>query len=219
MKTDLASTIRYQLTRFLAAIQLVALTIFFAANSTAATATYDSLFSEINGTNAVVNPLSSGFLTLSVRGSGSFSGKLLISDGTSGSGAKYPLSGQFDSEGKRTITISRKAGGPITVELQYAPAGQTNTITGQVYCTNWNAQLLAYRAYSSQPQAAGNYTVRFRPSDSGDGPDGVGTGKLLISLAGNLTFSAKLPDGTTVSQSVKLGVGGRWPLYVSVDKG
>ena len=226
MKTNLAATTRNLRTHLLGRCQLVTLAILLAQASAASAATfvkatYNGLFSEINETNAVVNPLSSGFLTLSVRESGSFSGKLQISDGTSTSGAKYALSGQFDADGKQTLSIARKAaaGGPLNVELQYASAGQNNIITGRVLCTNWTAELLAYQAYSSQPPAAGTYTVRFSSSEPDNGPDGVGAGMLSVSLSGKLSFSAKLPEGTSFSQSLNLCMQGRWPLYASLYKG
>lgn len=223
MKTDFAATGNLR-AHLVGRIQLVTLALLLAQASAASAATfvkaiYNGLFSEMDGSNAVINPLSSGFLTLSVRESGTFTGKLFISDGTSASGAKYPLSGEFDVEGKKTLIISRKTGGPLRVDLQYAPAGQTDTLTGSVSSTNWTAQLLAYQAYSSQPPAAGTYTVRFGPSDSDDGPDGVGSGKLSVSVAGKLSFSAKLADGTSFSQSLNLCTQGRWPLYGSLSKG
>ena len=69
---------------------------------------YNGLFSE---TNEVLHP-SSGNFTISVTGSGSFSGQM--QNGPS----RYSLKGQFDVNGHAHVIIPRKNMNPLTVELQ-----------------------------------------------------------------------------------------------------
>lgn len=210
-------------THLLAATQFVTLAILLAQAWTASgvsftKATYNGLFSQAEGTNSVVNNLSSGFLTVSLRESGAFTGSLYIGGGSSAPGGKFPLQGQFDANGKKTLIISRTRlnRGPLTVALEYAPSGQTEILTGQVSATNWTALLVAYQAYSSQPPQAGKYTLQLRTPAADNGPGGIGIGRVSVSLTGKLGFSGKLPDNTTLSQSLSLCKGGRWPLYASL---
>jgi hypothetical protein len=226
MKANLTVTQKTWRPRLLAALLAGALTMLLAHASLAAAvtftkSTYNGLFYQVGETNVVVDHPSSGFLTVRVSDSGAFSGAIYISPTASLAGLKHPLSGQFDAEGKKTLTLMSKAGfgDLITLELQYPAPDQTNAITGQVSCSNWTAQVLAFPAYSSQSPQAGNYTFSLAKPAADPGPDGIGVGKISVSLAGKLACAGKLPDGTAFTQSLALCQEGRWPLYASLYGG
>jgi hypothetical protein len=226
MKTNVTVTLKTRPPALLAALLVVTLTMLLAQGSVAAAVsfakgTYNGLFSQASGTNLIVDHPSSGFLTVRVSDSGAFSGVIYTSPTSSLPGLKHALSGQFDAEGNKTLTLVSKAGfgDLLDLELHYAAPGQTDAITGQVSCANWTAQVLALPAYSSQSPQAGNYTFSLAKPAADPGPEGIGVGKISVSLAGKLAFSGKLPDGTAFTQSLALCQEGRWPLYASLYGG
>ena len=209
-----------------AALLMVTLTLFpahasFAQAVTFAKGSYNGLFYQVSGTNQNIAAPSSGFLTVRVTQGGAFSGALYTSPTASLPGLKHSLSGQFDATGQKTLTVASKTdpGDALTVELQYPGPGQTNVLTGQVSGTNWTAQVQAFPAYSSQSPQAGHYTLALAKPAADAGPDGIGVGKLTVSLTGGLAFAGKLPDGTAFTQSLTLCQEGRWPLYASLYGG
>ena len=175
--------------------------------------TFNGLFWDTNE----VQEASSGFFTLTLTRSGTFTGKIR----TSGNTYTLPTTTKFDVGGQVQFTVPTKQN-ILTFNLQLDitnPASEQ--ITGTVSDGNWTAELTADRAvFSASSNKAINYEGRYTlaiagSDDAAASPGGFGCATLSISSAGLLTMSGNLADGKAMSQSVSVSKDGRWPFYAS----
>ncbi|MGA2867517.1 MAG: LamG-like jellyroll fold domain-containing protein, partial [Verrucomicrobiota bacterium] len=175
--------------------------------------TYNGLFYDTNG----VTPASAGFFTITVTPKGKYTGSLRLA------GARYPLSGQFDSDGVSYVSILRQDLSVVSLQLLIDLTQGTDRLTGLVTAGLWAAELAADRAVfdgrtSLAPQA-GRYTLIIPGTNSTAGPTGDSYGTLTVDGAGNIRLTASLADGTPLSQAVPVSKNGQWPLYAPLYSG
>jgi hypothetical protein len=174
---------------------------------------YSGLFYESNG----VQSPSSGAFTAKTTKTGSYSGALQMG------ASRFSFSGQFNTLGFDTRTVTRNNSTPLTLFLQM-DVTDNGRITGTVSNETWTASLTAYCAtFNSKtkpaPQA-GKYTLLIPGSaDSSARPGGDSFGTVAVDGSGNVKFAGTLGDGTKVSEKTILSAQGQWPLYASPYSG
>jgi cyclophilin family peptidyl-prolyl cis-trans isomerase len=202
---------------------------FLMDSNTAFTATFaTNLFPSAKGTynGLVYNPdlgeqQSSGFVTLTVGNSGTYSAKLLMN------GKSYPFKGSFDAYGFETNLVSRRGTNALVLQLALDLTGGSDQLTGTLASnTNqvWSADVVADRSavyFKTNPAPqAGKYTMLVPKGTAFElRPGGDGFGMVTVSPRGGISFSGTLADGTKVSQKTSLSKEGQWPLYLSLYKG
>ena len=162
---------------------------------------YNGLFFETNA----VNPGSSGFFTLTLAPSGSFSGRLLVGPNA------YTFSSQFFGAG--VAQVQAKSGAQsLALNLQLDMTGQTGQILGEVKGGAWDAPLAGEIApvwTSSNPSPlAGSYTMVLS-LESNCEAYAAGT----VNKQGVLTMAGALADGVSFSASAPVSRDGQWPFY------
>ena len=173
---------------------------------------FNGLFLDTND----VTEASSGFFSLALTKSGTFTGKIM----TSGSTYSLPTATPFDLAGQVEFTLATKHNTlTFTLQLNISdPASQQ--ITGTVSSAAWTAALAADRGvFSPTTNKAANYQGQYTLAIAGSedaalSPGGFGCATLSINSAGLITMAGNLADGTAMSQSVSVSKGGRWPFYV-----
>jgi hypothetical protein len=175
--------------------------------------TFDGLFMDPDD----VTEAGSGFFTLSLTTTGSFTGKIM----TSGGAYSLPTTTKFDVKGRSEFAVKTKQA-TLTFNLQLDVDDPANEqITGTVFDGTSTAELTADRAvFSAVANKAvnyeGRYTLAIAGSDDGaSSPGGFGCATLSISSAGLIAIAGSLADGTAMSQSVSVSKDGRWPFYTS----
>jgi hypothetical protein len=177
------------------------------------TGTFNGLFLDTND----VTEASSGFFTLTLTKSGTFTGKIM----TSGKTYSLPAITKFDVAGHTQFTVATKAN-PMTFDLQLdigTPANQQ--ITGTVFDGTRTSLLIADRAVFNATinkalDYTGKYTLAIAGSDDdATSPGGFGWATLSISAGGLISASGKLADGTAISRSASVSKDGRWPFYAA----
>lgn len=201
--------------------------------------TYNGLFYDTNGVSVTNTGLlattNSGFFTMTLAKSGTFSGRLLMGPTT------YTFSGAGDSKfsasngtavvtarhGQETLTVALQLGAAETAAGTYAQV--VGTISNQF----WSAPLLAdLDAWSSKNESsyAGRYTMLLTNASSTNLTNNVSTnatnivisatvpagdsyGTMTVSKLGVVSVTGKLADGHAFDQSVPLSQDGRWPFY------
>ena len=175
---------------------------------TLAQGNYSGLFYETNGITAA----RSGYLTVTTTARKTYSGRVVLG------GLSYPFAGTFDSNGHATASITRRGLPTLTVELALDLSG-ADQLRGRILTSTWSAELMADRATFSKAahpaNYAGYYTMAIPPASNSAGPAGYGYGSVKIDAAGTVLWSAKLADGTVVSQKTTLSKQGVWPLYAA----
>lgn len=172
--------------------------------------TYNGL---ISGTTA----LESGKLKLNVNIGGAFTGKLKLA------GAKYPISGTFNSSGNFSGQLQVLGKLPINLSLQVNTARFDQKITGTAIHSGTayplSADRLVWSATTNPAPQAGDYTVIF-PLNSGTTspsiPQGDGFARVAVTTAGSVTMVGTLADGTEFSTAGALTKDGVWPFYVNL---
>jgi hypothetical protein len=180
-----------------------------------AAASYNGLFFDTIG----VQVPSSGAISASVNGRGTYSGSLQL--GVS----KLSFAGTFDPFGAASNNITRKVGAPLKLLMQMETSDNSR-IMGTVGDATWLAALDAERsvfdAKTNPAPFAGKYTLIFpgpgNPADTTQ-PQGDGYGAVTVTTAGLVTLSGKLADGTTLSQTAKASQDWLWPYYSSLYSG
>jgi hypothetical protein len=171
--------------------------------------TYTGLVSDTNG----VATASSGFLTLKVSSSGTYSGKLLVG------GKSYTLSGRFSDSGLASNAV-RFGTTALNVRMEIDRSGK-DQLRGSVDGGSWTAELLADRAVPMKSRAvkpdSGAYTMVIPPGQAG--PGGYGFGTVNVSGSGSVTWAGTLSDGTKVTQGSAISKEGYWPLYAPLYAG
>jgi len=165
---------------------------------------------------------SSGFFTLTLSGSGSYSGSLKRGADT------YPFTGQFDVGGVARQVVSRPKTNTWVVGMGLDFAAQqlrgwvSNGVSG-----GWVADLLAARAIfdartNPATQYAGSYTLSIPGGTNANGTVWLGDGYLTLSVGagGTLNYSGSLADGTSVGPAtMPVSREGYVPLYVPLYSG
>ncbi len=181
--------------------------------------TYSGLFYQTN----VVAHQSSGFFTLTVSSSGSFSCKLLTA------GLKPSAKGAFTFEGFANVSVVRKGLSPLTMSLMLDVTNQTGKVLGTVSDGSWVAALEGDRAvFNSVSNIApqnGKYTLAFVHQSEGGAPQrpeipgGDGVGTVTVDAAGKLALKGTLADGVKASQKTGVSKQGQWPFYLNLYSG
>jgi hypothetical protein len=160
-----------------------------------------------SGANALQ---SSGYVSLTVSKTGSFSGYLQTGN------TRHAISGQFDGNGNFTNTFSFSGLGPTTVGLGFVSAyGQ---MYGTVSNANGTSSLIANQLYNGKVaySETGRYEVAFTDADSA-----TSTAIMNFTPSGPTTLSGKLPDGTkfSVSSTFSTSEEADWPFYAPLYGG
>jgi hypothetical protein len=172
---------------------------------------YTGLFYQTNE----VRHESSGLVTATVTDLGAFSGKVL------NSGKTLPFSGRFNLNGVTTLRLARAGKTPLTLELRL-PTASAEQFLGGLTDGAWVAELLADRAVFSAANHTpydGKYTMILPTTGESGTPGGDSFGAPSVSVAGKVTFSGVLADGTAFSQSGPVARGGEWPFYAPLYAG
>ena len=180
-----------------------------------------------------------GFLSgVTVQANGTFSGKLL-QDGLS-----LPIGGTFDNTGvarfgptrATTVTLARPTKPGLDVALSLDMTNTTHKLTGTVTqrlrgSISAVSNVDADRAFYSSTNRVSDtlagtgsqtYTLVFKHLATQVGlatvdypqSDGYATGSLKSD--GTITFTGKLADHSTFSQTVPLSMANQWPLYAQL---
>jgi uncharacterized repeat protein (TIGR03803 family) len=162
---------------------------------------------------------SSGFISLVLDNTGSFSAKLTMG------GARSAFHGKFDASGNTTNAVPRKKLSALQTIFHLSEAGGTNTIIGTVSDGVFTSELLADLAgsFSSRTNACpwtGRYTFLLAPADRNDTnvPQGYGYATLTVSKKGSGHLQGVLADGTKIKSIVPVSAIGTWPLYNALYK-
>jgi len=162
-------------------------------------------------------PASSGLLSLKLRDSGAFSGKLALG------GARHSLSGQFNPAGETRVTLLRAGWTPVVLRLTNDLASGAGTITGTATDGIWLAGVTAYRntfhaKTNSAPQTG---TRRFALLLADGSPVEVATGAAKIAPGGTVKLSGVLQMRRNYSLSTSLAPTdyGDCPFYASFGGG
>jgi len=183
----------------------------------AAAGKFNGLFYETNVDRGVLHG-SSGFFTLTLSGSGSYSASILSG------GLKLAASGQLDLDGKATNTIPRKGTNALVVTWWVDLAGHDTVIgTASDSIAGWSAPLNGDRAVFSKTSPctnAGKYTFTLPglPHDLFV-PGGDSYGTVSIDSNGVASIKGYLADKTSAVQRAPLSKNGELPLYVSLYTG
>jgi hypothetical protein len=159
----------------------------------------------------------SGFLTLKLRDTGKFSGKVTLA------GVSYSLRGQFGFDLHTRQTIVRPSpNSPLVIDLQLAIGSER--ITGSINNGDRTVSLEGYRAVfhaTANPATnyVGKYTVAFGMANSAADPCGHGYGVVAVNAAGGATFKGAFAEGSAVSAKVPLASNGQWAFYARLYKG
>jgi hypothetical protein len=162
-----------------------------------------------------VAPQSSGAFSAIVTSNGTFTAKLQLGS------LSYAFAGQFSLTGQSSISIARPGLSPLTLQLQLGLLD--GTLTGQVSDGHWTAELMAdpanYSAARPAPQA-GKYTLVIPGIDNSfTQPGGDGFGSATVDIAGNVSFSGVLADGTSFTSAARVTSQGQWPFYAPLYAG
>jgi hypothetical protein len=171
-------------------------------------ASFTGLFSESSG----VEFGRSGTVSINTTKQGKYSGKASLG------GKNVSFHGTFDSNGAGAASTSSKSSGTLTFTLQ--ANADNSAINGTVGGDGWVADLIANREgfnkKSNPAPFAGKYNITFSGPNDGDPshPQNDGTGTLTVNSTGQLKFKGVLGDGTKVTQSSTVSLGGDWPFYI-----
>lgn len=159
---------------------------------------------------------SSGFLTLSLLKSASFSGKLI------GKGGSFSFSGKFNIDKSAQITVPRKGLSSLRLSMRLGESDHQliGTVSDGVWTAGLTADLATFSAKNQATAYAGKYTLSFPGADeSATLPKGDGWAAATITTAGGATLKGSLADGTVVNQTTPIAPDSRFPLYVSIASG
>jgi hypothetical protein len=158
----------------------------------------------------------SGFFTLRLDNTGTFSASLLQGNNT------HPFSGHFDLAGLASVRAVSAGTNSWYVTMALDFSGGPDELTGTIGNTQWVADLRAHRAgfnslTNPATRLAGKYTLIIPGSTNQDGsaPEGDGYGALTVNSGGSVILVGSLADGNSLSQTVPLSRNGDWPLYES----
>lgn len=177
---------------------------------TALAGIYNGLFYDTNAASSNT----AGFFTLTLRASGTFSGRLMIGPTT------YTFSSQFPGSGYQQVkAVSGKQS--LTVTLQLDLSGASGQIVGDVNGGSWDSALSAnltpaWTAKNPSPYA-GNYTMAIIPGDTSTMGDSYGVVK--VSKLGAVSVTGKLADGVIFNRATSISTNGQLPFYTYAPGG
>jgi hypothetical protein len=174
--------------------------------------TFNGLFQVTNH----VTHESSGFLSLVLTKSGTYSGKVI------GNGGTYSFTGRFAIDQTSQLLVIRRGLPSLLVSMQLDPATKQliGTVTDQTWTANLTADLATFSSAHPAPGYAGKYTVRFEGADpSIYAPTGDGWATVNLLANGNATISGYLADGTIISRTLPIAMDSRLPLYIPLSTG
>lgn len=161
---------------------------------------------------------SSGFIRLNVGPTGAFTGQLTFA------GKTHSLKGEFSGTGRFIGQIERNRTSALMLDfrIDLAPAG-TQRITGTITTPSFQSIVSADRApYSKDAPAPASfvksYTLLFPQTLAAGIPQGTGSATMNIDATGKVSWTGRLPDGTSVKQTVPLTKDGTWPLFLNLYK-
>ncbi|MCX6895684.1 MAG: Ig-like domain-containing protein, partial [Verrucomicrobia bacterium] len=174
---------------------------------------YNGLFYETNE----VRVGSAGYFTTTTTDSGGYSGSLSLA------GQSLPFTGQMRVDGSASNNVPRTGTNALVLALNWNLADR-QTVTGTVAEGHWTAELAANRspfnATTNPAPPAGSFTMILPGSeDFTNQPGGDSYGAVTVSAGGQITFSGKLADNTTLSQTTTLSGAGQWPFFQSLYTG
>lgn len=187
----------------------------------AASGTYQGLFQPVatgEGEGELsVNPTNSGHVTLTLTDKGSVSGKLLMG------GARIPLSGRCDTEGRMILDLERKGLPATRLDVQFDLDENIGDADGSITTTEGTSALSASRPATREQAEAfdGRRTFVIPGADAEEAavfPVGNGAGAMTLKR-GALRLSGNLGDGTPITYAGQVDNDGRLPLYVSIKGG
>lgn len=168
--------------------------------------------------SGLIDHETSGYVTIAVSASGSFSGRLIMGGATYRFGGSFfntsPYGGYNGGLGDETIYVRRPGRTPLVLQL-YSPVGGTE-LNGTVSDGYITSTLTADKASGVY---AGRYTVAFQGDLEGESPFGNGYATVTVDASGRLTMVGTLADGTPISQTTGVSSTGQWPLYVPLYNG
>lgn len=161
---------------------------------------------------------SSGFIKLTLRSKGTFSGSIRQAQ------HRLSFSGKVDTNGWTTTEIARRRTHSLTLEMNW-DLGSSLQVTGRISCGSWAVTTLLHRTvfhYRSNPASNfhARYTMLLPGAEDGNlAPVGDGPATLSINRSGVVSAAGLLADGTAFSQSVPLSTYGDWPFFAAVNRG
>ena len=177
--------------------------------------TYTGLFAQTTGPV----PQSAGAFTLTATPKSTFTGSVQIGN------ARYPMRGQFDSNGTAQVAIKgRNLPSPTTVSLQLDFSASPGFIEGVISNSSWVAQLFGHRLIFDgktmiSPQL-GRYTMIIPGNGAGStAPGGDSYATASVDKLGRIRMAGFLADGTRVMQSATTSSDALWPLYTPLYNG
>ena len=171
------------------------------------------LYTGLLGQSNSIAFTNSGLISLTLGGSGAFSGKVLLA------GGNHVFNGQFLVDGSASVRIPRPGRPALNGRLSLDLAGKeslSGTVSDGVFTVPVRADKAVFSTPANPAPFAGKYTLNF-PGTNEVAGDGIGT--LTVSPAGTVLLNGALADGTVVGQSVPVSRGGWWPMYVPLYAG
>jgi hypothetical protein len=160
----------------------------------------------------------SGYFSASLSSHGSFSARFRFA---SNSVSSVSISGQFTTNGFFSNSIPPRGDLPALSVLLNLDLTGSNLITGTIsdgtFTNQLSASLAIFTISNPAPESPFRYTLAIPGSDDSLAlPGGDGYGFVTVNTSGVLSFSGKLGDGTSVSQSTYVSPNGTWPFFISL---
>jgi hypothetical protein len=174
---------------------------------------YSGLFYETNEVRAA----SSGRITVTTTGRGTYSGALQWS------GRRRSFSGSLDLSGHATDRLTGPLTNVLTLELALDLSNPASRLTGRLVDAAWVAELQADRAVfdSTTHRApwANHYTMALPDDETPMSPAGDGVGSVTLKVGGGVRLAGTLADGTPLTQAANISGDGDWPLFAPLYAG
>jgi hypothetical protein len=162
-----------------------------------------------------VAPESSGAFTLTLSRLGGFSGKLQLA------GRSHSFRGQFDLNGRATVTVLRPLATPVQLAMSLDLANGGTEITGEVSSGGWASHLqgnrnVFNRLLNPAPQAG---SVGFVLEGEVPTTTTVATGANRIAAGGSAKVKGTLLDGRKFVRGASVSRAGDFPFYLALAGG
>lgn len=148
----------------------------------------------------------SGFFTLNLNRSSSFSGRVLIANRI------FPITGRFDTNGAATFSSRSNLSGTFQLDMSNQTGQVTGTVTGPDFTSPLIGNRSVFDGKTKIAPFAGLYNMVLEDTNA---PSGDGFATINVSGGGVATVSGKLPDGSILSQSTPVAATGDWPLFAT----
>lgn len=187
----------------------------------AARGTYEGLFQPVapdgGGDAPFLTPTNCGHVTLTLTDKGRVTGKLSMG------GGKISLSGSCDADGHLSLELQPKGMPALQLDVQFQLNGAIGGASGYVISTHGTFALAATRPLDPTEAASVDGPRTFvipgaAAESSAVLPSGNGAGTLTFKR-GVVKLSGNLGDGTAITYAGALSQDGRFPLYLSLERG